>query len=317
MRSGIGAEEGLPACPKCVFESDVAASECARCGIVFARFRPRESAPGIAVAAIQTAAPVDELAAEFSDAPELGAPAATAPPDRAPRIDRAGWTAFGGGLIAAVVAMQFPLAQAALSGLAVLVHEMGHATFGWLFGYPSIPAFDFSYGGGVTLHQERSLFVLGAVIAVGAYGVYALRAHALPRNALAGSLALHGLIAFTRAHEALMLAMGHGGELCFATLALHRALSGRGCKLQAERPLYGLVGWFLVLYGAQFAWRLRTSAFHREVYEEAKGGGHWMDFSRLADEYFHTSLEAVATAFLLACVLPPVLALALQRLRRE
>jgi Zn-dependent protease len=43
------------------------------------------------------------------------------------RIDRAGWLSVGGGLLAALVALQLPLMQAALSGLSVLVHEMGHA----------------------------------------------------------------------------------------------------------------------------------------------------------------------------------------------
>jgi hypothetical protein len=192
---------------------------------------------------------------------------------------------------------------------------MGHAAFGWLYGYPSIPAFDFSYGGGVTLHRERSGLVLGAVLGAGAASVFTLRDHPRLCGALAGLFALHVLVALTPAHEAVILAMGHGGELLFATLALHRALSGRGCTLAAERPLYALVGWFLVLYDAQFAWRLRTSAFHREVYADAKGGGHWMDFSRLANEYFHTSLETIATIFLICCALPPVAALALQRLR--
>jgi hypothetical protein len=302
------------ACPKCELESDGAA-ECARCGIVFARWRARDAAPVLAAEAAQAAAPTDELVAEFvSEVPGDSAPDAG---DDAVQIDRAGWLSYGGGLLAAFLAMQFPLVQAALSGMTVLVHEMGHAAFGWLYGYPSIPAFDFSYGGGVTLQHERSLLVLGAVFAAGSYGVYALRAHALLRNALAALLALHALVALTPAHEVAIIAMGHGGELGFATLALHRALSGRGCKLEAERPLYGLVGWFLVLSGGQFAWRLRTSAFHREVYEEAKGGGHWMDFSRLAEEHLHTSLEAVATVFLLCCLVPPVLALAVQRLRRE
>jgi hypothetical protein len=300
------------ACPKCGSESDGAA-ECARCGLVFARWRAPDAARALAAEATQAAAPTTVLAEEFAN----GAEASKGRDDDEARIDRAGWLSFGGGLLAALLAMQVPLLQAALSGLSVLVHEMGHAAFGWLYGYPSIPAFDFSYGGGVTLQRERSLLILGAVVAAGVSGIHALRSHALLRNALAALLALHVVVAFTPAHEAVILAMGHGGELCFATLALHRALSGRACQLAAERPLYGLVGWFLVLSGAQLAWRLRTSAFHREVYAEAKGGGHWMDFSRLAEEHFHTSLETVATLFLLACIVPPVLALALQRLRRD
>ncbi|MBY0401654.1 hypothetical protein K2X89_15280 [Myxococcota bacterium] len=236
---------------------------------------------------------------------------------REPLVDRLGWISFSGGFFAALLALQFWPTQAALGAMATLVHEMGHAAFGWLFGYPSIPAFDFSYGGGVTLQQERMpLLAAGVALALG-YGVYALREWALLRNALLSLLVLYVPLALTRGHEAAILMMGHGGEVCFATLALHRALSGRGCQLEAERPLYALVGWFLVLAGMRFAWQLRTSDLHRELYESAKGGGHWMDFSRLADEFLHVPLETVAGFFLVALVAPPVLALAGQRLRRE
>jgi hypothetical protein len=289
-------------CPKCGFEAD-GSSECVRCGVVYARWR----APAVEEAPLP-------VMAEAEESPVIGRERSEPAPSR---IDRLGWAAFGGGLAAALVALQFPLAEAALSGMKTLVHEMGHAAFGWLFGYPSIPAFDFSYGGGVTLQHERSVLLGALVVAAAAYGAFALRAHALLRNSLLVFLALYAPLALTRGHEVVILAMGHGGELCFATLAFHRALSGRGCTLAAERPLYGLLGWFLVLGDVVFAWRLRTSAFHRELYEAAKGGGHWMDFSRLAEEFLHVPLESVATGFVALCLAPPVLALALQRLRRD
>ena len=41
------------------------------------------------------------------------------------------------------------------------------------------------------------------------------------------------------------------------------------------------------------------------------------DFSRLANEYFGVSLETVAGAFLLLCLLPPLLGLAATWLRPE
>ena len=288
-------------CPKCGFEAGFE-SECARCGVVFSRWR----APTPAAVAGPVTTPE----------PELEAPAIEEAP-RAPLIDSLGWGSFGSGLVAAFLALQFWPTQAALSAMTTLVHEMGHAAFGWLFGYPSIPAFDFSYGGGVTLHRDRIALLSTAVAAALAYGAYALRERAPLRNALLAALALYVPLALTRGHEAAILAMGHGGELCFATLALHRALSGRGCKLEVERPLYGLVGWFIVLSDARFAWRLRTSSLHRELYEDAKGGGHWMDFSRLADEFFHVPLDTITAVFLALLVAPPLAALALQRLRRD
>jgi hypothetical protein len=259
-------------CPKCGFAGS-GASECPRCGIVFARWR--------------RAAPV-------------------------PAIDREGWLSYGGGLAAALVVIAFPLAHFVFSYFTTLVHEMGHAAAGWLFGYPSIPAFDFTYGGGITLQQDRVLLLVVGIAAAAAWGAVALRTHAALRNALAACLALYVLLAATQGHHAVILAMGHGGELLFATLFLHRALSGRGCTIPLERPLYGLVGWFVVLSDVGFVWRLLTSPFHRGLYEEAKGGGHWMDFSRLAEEFLHVRLETVAVVFLVLCMLPPLVSVLIQ-----
>ena len=73
-----------------------------------------------------------------------------------------------------------------------------------------------------------------------------------------------------------------------------------------ERPLYAFVGFFIVLSDLRFAHGLMTSAAGRAEYEAAKGGGHWMDFSVLAEQHLNTDLGTVAAFFLLACALPPV-----------
>lgn len=232
-------------------------------------------------------------------------------------VDRDGWVSYASGFGAALVLLALPLAHFVFSYLTTLVHEMGHAAAGWLFGYPSVPAFDFTYGGGMTLQQDRVPLLVVAVAAAGGWGAWALRDHAGPRNGAIALLAAYALLAATRGHEAVIVAMGHGGELLFATLFLHRALSGRGCTAPLERPLYGVVGWFIVLSDVGFAWRLLTSSLHRELYEEAKGGGHWMDFSRLAEEFLHVRLETIAAVFLVLCLVPPVASVLAQRLRSD
>jgi hypothetical protein len=84
-----------------------------------------------------------------------------------------------------------------------------------------------------------------------------------------------------------------------------------------ERPLYAWIGFHIVFHDMRFAYGLVTSAFAREMYAGAKGGGHWMDFSRLAGEYFSVSLETVAGIFLLLCLLPPIVAVAANLARRR
>ncbi|MCH8082904.1 MAG: hypothetical protein IH885_01590 [Myxococcales bacterium] len=192
-----------------------------------------------------------------------------------------------------------------------LVHELGHTFAGWGFGIPSVPAFDFSYGGGVTIHQDPSAFVLALIYAALAYLLFLYRRN--PR-----SLALIGMIG--GAHIALMatgldepvtIAMGHGFELLFAGIFFYRALSGFACVHGAERPLYGFLGFLITFDNMRFAYRLIHSHEHRWMYENAKGGGHWMDFDRLAREFLLVDLSAIAHFFMLASAAPLVISLAL------
>jgi hypothetical protein len=56
-----------------------------------------------------------------------------------------------------------------------------------------------------------------------------------------------------------------------------------------------------------------TDAAFRVEYEEAKGGGRWMDFSRLGEEFLGAELQTVAAAFLLAAVATPLVTWAVLR----
>jgi hypothetical protein len=78
-----------------------------------------------------------------------------------------------------------------------------------------------------------------------------------------------------------------------------------------------MVGWFTELQLLVFCHRLLTDPVRRHDYEQAKGGGHWMDLSRLAEDYLHTGLRPVAGLLLLACLLPPLLALLWARHRQR
>jgi hypothetical protein len=227
-----------------------------------------------------------------------------------PGIEREGWLAVGAGLALALVVSAVPFLGFVFSYFVILVHEMGHALAGWLYGYPSIPAFDFTYGGGVTSHTER-MPGLAVLVQAGLLALCWIARH--HRGVLAVAVAvcaLYAATAWTALHHGVILAMGHGMELVIAGLFLHRALSGNACQTPAERPVYAFVGFFTVIHDLRFSWRLLTSEYQRELYANAKGGGHWMDFSRLAGEHFGTSLEIVAAVFVLLCGVPVAIALA-------
>ncbi|MCP5050706.1 MAG: hypothetical protein GY940_26320, partial [bacterium] len=71
----------------------------------------------------------------------------------AERLTRDAWKAMGIGAVITAVILYFPFLSFVFRYMITLVHEIGHAVFGWFFGYPSVPAFDFAYGGGITMHQ--------------------------------------------------------------------------------------------------------------------------------------------------------------------
>jgi len=67
----------------------------------------------------------------------------------------------------------------------------------------------------------------------------------------------------------------------------------------------GQVIYFLM--DIRFAHRLMTSASFRAEYGAAKGGGHWMDFSRIAEEYLNVKLSTIASFFMLLCLITPLI----------
>lgn len=275
-------------CPRCGFES-LDDAECLHCGVVFAKL---DAEPGL-----YRAPPSEQTAGRGGRARTV-----SLSPD-AVRV-----LAIGLGLAVLVVAV--PFLRFALSYLGVLVHELGHSVVSWLFGYPAIPALDFTYGGGVSLtFGRRPVLVVGFILCLVLLLGWAWR-HPRWRWVAGGLVGLWILASLTALHEMAVLAMGHTAELLFAALCLHRAITGEGTERRVERPLYAMAGWFLVLESLWFAWGLLADPARRQAYEDAKGGGHWMDFSRLAEDYLGVDLSLVAAVFLVACVATPLTVLA-------
>ncbi|MEM9553836.1 MAG: hypothetical protein AAGC60_06235 [Acidobacteriota bacterium] len=201
-----------------------------------------------------------------------------------------------------------PLLRFLLGYLSILVHELGHTVAGWAFGYPSIPSFDFRYGGGVTLLQERSTVLLLILYALFAWCVLAWRDVPARRNLALVVVALYSLAAFTSLHQLIVAAMGHAMELAIAAIFLYRALSGAAVASPAERPLYAMCGVFLAGGNLALAWNLMTDIDRRAAYSMAKGGACRMDLDVIAGEHLHVGVPAVAFLLLLATLATPLVA---------
>ena len=194
-----------------------------------------------------------------------------------------------------------------LGFLTTLVHELGHSAGGWFFGYPSVPSFDFSYGGGVTLQQQRIWWLLLVVALVFAWYMYSYRRNLISLTLLAAALALYTVLALTPAHQGLVLSLGHGAELLFAGCLLYRAMDATGVRSEFARPIYAFLGLFILMDNIRFSYLLAFDEIQRHHYETVNAIGFQMDFSRLAEHYLHTSVANIAILFLALCLLTPAL----------
>jgi hypothetical protein len=223
-------------------------------------------------------------------------------------LSRAAWRALGLGLALATAFTLIPFTRILFSPLITIVHELGHAATAWAFGYPAIPAFDFSYGGGVTaIEEDRVLPILAGAYLLAGYAAWRVRRHWPTLAGLGAATWLFSWLALTDWHEAVILAMGHGTELIIAGVFLYRAMSGDAVLRVDERPAYAMAAFVILLHDAQFGWSLITSDEARAGYQDAKGGGAWMDFSQL-ELYFRTSVATLAQWFLVACAATVLLA---------
>lgn len=278
-------------CPKCDFEAPRYASECERCGVVFAK-----AARG-PVRVIKQYAVEEERIADG-------------------RIGPTELKVMGFGLGAAILAYWFPLTRFILSMLVTLFHELGHAVMGWLLGHASLPAFDFVYGGGLTHYGifRRSIVI---AIALGfAYLGWLFRQNKKALGIVA-AIFLVWLFIVTKEwrREVAMAAAGHLSEFILAGILFYKALAGVGWRSpEFERPLGAFIAFFVQIHSTLFAWRLTKDAEFLEWYRRGKGGMLMNDLETVAVDLqivlgWTTSIEGVAKWLLVFSVLPTVVAL--------
>ena len=109
---------------------------------------------------------------------------------------------------------------------------------GWLLGYPSLPAFDFVYGGGITHYGQFRLSTALAVAAIFGYFAWHFRQN---RKSLALIAAVFlGWLFLVSAEWRRNLALGAAGHLAefiLAGILFYKALAGLGWHSPTvERP---------------------------------------------------------------------------------
>ncbi len=278
------------ACPKCGFEEPESATECSRCGIVFGKYAPspaasREFASPLAPRSGESASPL---------APQSGERVRVRGDDEDVADGNIGskeLKILGFGLIAAIVIYAIPLMRFIFSAMVTLFHELGHAVMGWLVGYPSIPAFDFVYGGGITPHGAFRLPIVLAIAGGFGYLGWLFRENRTTIGLIAGLFLVWLFFVSSEWRRDLAFsAAGHVSEFVLAGILFYQALAGVGWRNpDLERPLGAFVAFFVQINSMGFAWRLMHDADFLDWYRQGKGGMLMNDLESIAlDLHIHT-----------------------------
>lgn len=231
-------------------------------------------------------------------------------PLETPALSHEAWRALGIGFALAAILSIVPWTGILFNPLVTLVHEMGHAATAWLFGYPAIPSFDFSEGGGVTATFDRIPSLLVVPYALLLAGLWKVRHH-FPSVISVVCVGLgYTVMAFGRWHSMAMVAMGHGGELVMIAVFMHRAMSGTSLLQADERPAYAMCAFLIWLHDTKFFLSLARNPDTQSWYAEGKSYAD-NDLTILAADYFNASVARLALIFfllsLIALLLPRLL----------
>jgi len=279
-------------CPKCGHTAAFGALECERCGVIFSK-------------ASHWRTPMPRpYAIDDEERVEDG------------RIGPSELKIMGFGLLAAIGVYALPFTRFVFSAVVTLFHEFGHAVAGWLLGYPSIPAFDFVYGGGMTHHGAFRLSIAVAVACGFAYLGWLFREN---RKALAIIVVIFLVWLFFVTsewrREIAFASAGHLAEFILAGILFYKSLAGVGWRApDFERPLGAFVAFFVQIHSTLFAWRLFHDQEFLEWYRQGKGGALMNDLEVVALELqirlgFNPQIEGVAKMLIVFSVLPTIIAL--------
>ncbi len=293
-------------CPKCGFEQPQRAQECAHCGVIFVKLAEAEAFPHM------HARPENPMPADTApDAFEKGEIVHDG------RIGAKELKILGMGLVVAIIVYAVPFTRFVMSALVTLFHELGHAVVAWSLGIPALPAFDFTYGGGITSYGQFHLSI-ALVIA----GGFVFLAYRFRRNwkTLVVLTAVAGVWLFFVSSEwrrGFACAWGgHVSEFVLSAIFFYMALAGVGFRIpEIERPLGAFIAFFVQIHSIGFALKLRSDPNFLEWYRQGKGGMLMNDLESVAlDLRIHlgtrSTIESVAGALLFLPVLLFAIALA-------
>lgn len=291
-------------CPKCGFEEPESATECSRCGIVFGKWSP---SPAVSRHPLPAGEGTDDDDDDVADG----------------RLGPTELRILGIGLVAAVAVCSMSFARFIFHPIITLVHELGHAIAGWLLGYPSIPSFDFVYGGGITPHGAFQIAIALVIAGAFAYAGYTFRQSPWAVALIAGVFLVWLFFVTSEWRRLLVVeAAGHASECIFAGIFLYMAIAGIGWRIpELERPLGAFVAFFIEINMILFCLDLMHNQDFLEDYRRGKGGMLMHDIDAISADLtihtpWHPSIQGLAFLLLLFSFVPMTVAV-LWHLRRR
>ncbi len=190
----------------------------------------------------------------------------------------------------------FVLANNGLASFITFFHEIGHTVTAWFYGIPTIPMFDFRYGGGWSWYLSDQLAPL-VIMAWAAFACayYHLKDFIFLRRMIAGLLIINMATAFTDWHQAIITFMGPAFEPIIGGFFLFRAIFDLAPRGSVERLLNAIFGFALPLHSMIEAFALLHMDSARESYFNQKGGHGIGDFDQIAGQWTSLGFDGIVT----------------------
>ncbi len=205
----------------------------------------------------------------------------------------------------------FPVALlgAGMVYMATFFHEIGHTVFMWFYGYPTVPVFDFKYGGGMAQALSGQQIPLLVVIwgSMG-YGLWLFRETRFFQSAIIALFLLNVAMAFNHYHAVVIDFMGPAAECIVAAFLLYRALFDVAPRGEFERFLNAFFGFGMIVQVFINGYGLMYNNAYRLLYYEQKGSHGFGDFHKIADKLTFLDFQGVVIVWLvlnLVCLILP------------
>ncbi len=189
------------------------------------------------------------------------------------------------------------------SYLSIFFHELGHAVFGLIYGYPSFPSFDPVYGGGMTYHFGRLIPIQFLVLAACAYFCFFIysKDHRIFWLGVVLSVLLT-ISSLSEFHHVIMAFMGHGAEAIMGGVLLFKVLFNLTKDRSLEREAHAVIGFFMSFNLIDLCWKLIHDDAFQDQYFQQKGAERFGDFSKIADHLGHVN-ENTGAWFCIFCAI--------------